>query len=62
MNLEWLRVGVIGVLLVLVAIVGAGCAMDGGEEQAPSPMARANSRIFSRDTVYGADGGSEVPT
>ena len=39
MNLEWLRVVVIGVLLVLLAIVGTGYAMDAGEEQAPSPMA-----------------------
>lgn len=36
MNLEWLRVGVIGVFF---AIVGTGCTMDTGEEQAPSPMA-----------------------
>ncbi len=39
MNLEWLRVVLISVLLVLLAIVGTGCAVDAGEEQAPSPMA-----------------------
>ncbi len=37
MNLEWLRGVMIGVLLVLLAIVGTGYAMDAGEEQAPSP-------------------------
>ena len=37
MNLEWLRGAMIGVLLVLLAIVGTGYAMDAGEEQAPSP-------------------------
>jgi quinohemoprotein ethanol dehydrogenase len=37
MNLEWLRVGVIGVFF---AIVGTGCTMDTGEEQAASPMAK----------------------
>jgi PQQ-dependent dehydrogenase (methanol/ethanol family) len=39
MNLEWLRVVVIGVLLVPFSILGTGCAMDTGEEQAPSPLA-----------------------
>ena len=39
MNLEWPRVAVTGVLLVHIAIVGTGCAMDAVEEQAPSPMA-----------------------
>ena len=38
-EIEWLRVGMIGVLLVLLAIVGTGCSMDAGEEQAPSPVA-----------------------
>ncbi len=39
MNTEWLRIVLIGGLLVLLAIVGTGCAMDAGEEQALSTIA-----------------------
>ena len=38
-NTEWLRIVLIGCLLVLLAIVGTGCAMDAGEEQALSTIA-----------------------
>ena len=39
LNTEWFRIVLIGGLLLLLAIVGTGCTMDTGEEQAPSPMA-----------------------
>ena len=38
-NTEWLRIVSVGGLLVLLAIVGTGCAMDAGEEQALSTIA-----------------------
>ena len=38
MNLEKLRVAIVGVTLVFFVIVASGCSMDADEEQAPSPM------------------------
>ena len=40
MNFEWFRRVMIGVLLVLLVIAGAGYAMDAGEEKAPSPVVK----------------------
>lgn len=39
MNLGWFQVVMIRMLLVLIVLMGAGCAMDADEEQAPKPMA-----------------------
>ena len=39
MNTEWLRINLIGGLLLLLAIVGIGCAMDADEEQVFSTIA-----------------------
>ena len=38
MNLEKLRLAIVGVTLVFFVIVASGCAMDADEEQAPLPM------------------------
>ena len=38
LNTEWFRIVLIGGLLLLLAIVGTGCAMDVGEEQALSTI------------------------
>ena len=38
MNLEKLRVAIVGFTLVFFVIVASGCSMDADEEQAPSPM------------------------
>src|SRR4249919_2008241 len=40
----------------------ARAASTSRHTEAPSPMARANSRIFSRLTRYGGEGGSAFPT
>ena len=39
MNLGWFQVVMIRMVLVFIALMGAGCAMDADEEQAPKPMA-----------------------
>ena len=39
MNLGWFQVVMIRMVLVFIALMVAGCAMDADEEQAPKPMA-----------------------
>jgi len=39
MNLRWSRIVVLGLLLILLAILGTGCAMEADQQQAPSPTA-----------------------